>query len=253
MKKALIALLVALSLSALPVLSALASPDPMANIKVWPREYTENPTEEPLVTTTPADMHIFSTTAEHKAYNVWLLLALNNETHYYLESIEITDIVYYNGTPGEGVIYIKDDFAEVAAGQIPPNATWPDPEVTHPPIVDPESYPGCNNDEQYAVGAIKDKLGTTEPVYYSIQYVFYHITTVPTNFTLTVYAPGIAAEDLKVLVLALGRTYEPLTGPFDNHSAYTQGALIIIPELATILLTTASLTAYGTYRIKRRK
>ena len=224
MKKAIIALVLVLCLCTLPVLFALAWPD--QNIKVWPVG-TETDTGEPIVTTSPANMMIYTVAGKKACNNVWLLLVLNEETYTGLNYIDVY-----------GVNYAKIEFAKVTASKIPP----PEPDG---------AYPGCEDHEQYAVGSVKDKLGTTGDIYSCIKLVFGSVTTEITDFTITVYLSG-SVSDLKVLVLALGRTVGSGTGQFNNGSSYS-GSTLIVPELATILLATASLSVFGLYTLKRRK
>jgi len=230
MKKAILALSIALILSALPVLFVLA--DPMANIKIWPEGAVH--TGEPIVTTNPADMMIYTTSEPQAAHNVWVLLVLNEETYNGLNYINVN-----------GVIYTKGEFKIPTTDWIPLEA----------PGSEGSGYPGCNSHEQYRVIAgggaagIKDKLGTTGDVYYCIKHVFDYVDTTAIEFTITFYG---SSTDLKILVLALGRTNEPYTDPFDNRSSYS-GSTLIVPELATILLATASLSVFGLYTLKRRK
>ena len=246
MKKAIIALVLVLCLCTLPVLFAVATPDPSANIKVWPVGGVE--TGDPIVTGSPADMMIYTTAQTKASYNVHLLLVLNEETYTGLDRIEITN--------GVNVIYYQSDFDD--------GITNPSEKI---PQADPDTeylgYPGCQEDERYGVGAVKDKLGTTGDIYYCIKPVFDYIDTNPTYFTITVYG---TSTDLKVLVLAFGRTpttqdlqdplydpfYDAFDDPFNEHSSWS-GSTLIVPELATILLATASLSVFGLYTLKRKK
>lgn len=259
MKKAAAASVLLLILSSVMVSYVLASPDPTSGLFVWPVDATE--TGEPIVTISPADMQIFVVSPQKNSSNVWLLLSLNNETYEGLQSIEITDIIYGDtGETGTPVTYIQDDFTQPVSDPYdnadkipvvrPEDATWPPvvQSLEHP-------YPGCQKDERQQVSTFKTKLGAPqdEPIYYSIAYVFDHVTTVPTNFTITVHTSDVS--NLKVLVMAFGcaEGLPKYTGALNIHSSWSQASLIVIPELATMLLATAAIAAVGIYKVKRRK
>ena len=235
MKKALIALVAVLSLCTLPVLVAVAMPSPGTNIRVWPVGGLAG--EDPIVTTNPADMQIYVTTAHNRISSAWILLALNQETYAGLDHIEVDSVTYNVG-----------DFKVAEENKIPLEGE--DSEGS--------GYPGCESYLPYSVSAVKDKLGTSGDVYYAIQKVFdCEISTTPVLFTIIYYG---SSADLKILVLAFGResltegkTLKGTGGPFNNRSSFSGGTLMAVPELATILLATASLSVFGLYTLKRRK
>ena len=229
MQKALIALVFALCLCTLPVLFAIAMPAPATNIKVWPVGTVES--EEPVATTSPADMMIYVTSYEQRITSAWILLVLNQETYDGLDHIEVASVTY---NPSDFHVATEDKIPLRAAGS------------------EGAGYPGCEGYLQYPIGAVKDWVGATgEDVYYAVKKVFdFEIDTTPVFFTITHYG---TSTDLKILVLALGRETETgLEGPFNNHSSFS-GSTLIVPELATILLATASLSVFGLYKLKRKK
>jgi hypothetical protein len=225
-KKALIALVITLCLFTLPVLFAVAMPAPATNIKIWPVGTVES--EEPVVTGSPADMMIYVTAYEQRISSAWVLLVINQETFDGLDHVEVATVTYS-----------PSDFHLITENKIPPLA--PDGD-----------YPGCDDTYiQYARGAVKDWVDAAgENAYYAIKKVFdYTIDTTPVYFTITHYG---TSTELRILVLALGREVETGSGGFNNHSSFSGGTLIV-PELATILLATASLSVFGLYKLKRKK
>jgi hypothetical protein len=239
MKKALIGLVVMLCLCALPVLHAVAMPSPATNIRVWPVGGLAG--EDPIVTLNPADMQIYVTTAKNRISSAWILLVLNQETYNGLDNIEVDSVKYF-----------QSDFKKATESKIPLEEE--DSEFV--------GYPGCEEPLQHQIDAVKDKLDAKgEDVYYAIKEVFdYEISTTPVEFTITYHG---SSADLKILVLAFGREVltsfarDTLTGteppcPFNNRSSFSGSSLIVVPELATIVLATASLSVFGLYMLKRK-
>lgn len=229
----LVAILFSLILIAIPVVNA--SLGCRHTIKVIPSGSTT--TGEPIVTETPADLVIFHT-GKGPIKNVWLLIVLNEPTYNALNQITI------NGTS----FLTKEDFQLVTAKKIPPS------------LPSSDGYPGslC----QYNVAAIKDKMGEKgNPVYYAVKYFLPKITKTPISFTLAVELGS--AANLKALVLALGR-YDSIGDsdyqvdcvpykPFNACSSFSNSTLIV-PEVATLALTSAPLCGAAVfYMIKRGK
>jgi len=106
---------------------------------------------------------------------------------------------------------------------------------------------------RYRVSAIKDKIGTTGPLYFACVHLVNEVTTMPTSFTLTVNSN--TPTSIKVLLLALGRyNSSPVDFllPFNECSSYSNSTLVV-PELGTILLIAAPLCALGAYTVKRKR
>ncbi len=183
-------------------------------------------TGDPIVTTSPAEIQIFSS-SHTPITNVWLILIMNEDTYDHL-----------TGITADATTFAKSDFAE-AADKIPPK--------------EPSgSYPGSK--DQYALGAIKSKLGTSGKAYYAYKaFSISTITTAVQTFTLTVNAPG--ATQLRVLVLGNGY-YAPLDNKGDgklNQSTPWSGSTLVVPEVATLAIAASSFGALGLYAIKRGK
>jgi hypothetical protein len=197
----------------------------MHNIKIVPEGSTH--TGEPLVTDTPADLLVYSR-GHSPIKNVWLLMVMDENTYNNLASITTT----------LGVTVPKSDFKLVTTFWLPPYKADP-------------PYPGSY--VRYRVSAIKDKIGTTGKVYYAVVPILDEITTAPTAFTLTVNLN--TPTQVKVLLLGLGRYNRRSTDcilPFNEGSAYSNST-IVVPELETILLIAAPLSALGLYVIKRKR
>ena len=201
----------------------------MRNIKIVPEGSVH--TGEPLLTDTPANLLIYST-GHSPIENVWLLMVMDETTYNGLDNITTT----------LGVTVPKSDFKLVTTSWLPP--FLPDPS-TDPP------YPGSY--VRYQVSAIKDKIGTTGNVYFAVVHILDEITTTPTHFTLTVNLE--TPTSVRVLLIALGRYNKVPTDctlPFNEGSPYSNSTLVV-PELETILLITASFCALGVYTIKRKR
>jgi hypothetical protein len=205
-------------------------------IKVIPIGSTK--TGEPIITENPANLTIFYT-GNGPIKNVWLLIVLNEATYNALNQIIINGNQFMN----------KSDFQLVTTKKIPP------------PLPNPDTgYPGslC----QYEVAAIKDKIKEKgNPIYYGVKFFMNQISKTPTNFTLSVELDSPA--NLKALVLALGRIDTKIKGdcgincvpfkPFNACSSFSNSTFIV-PDSATLALTTSSfLGAGGFYLIRRGK
>lgn len=106
--------------------------------------------------------------------------------------------------------------------------------------------PGCTPGAAYTVASLKDHLVTTEAIYWAFEsFLAAPITTTPQEFTVT-----LPSSNPRMLVYALGISEgEEL---FNLFVPPTQPGFVV-PEVATILLVTASLSALALYAVKRRK
>jgi len=218
------ALLLVFTLFASTSFVSIVKAGPASQIRVIPVGGSH--TGEPIVTSSPAQLIIFSE-SQTPIEKVWLILTINEDTFNHLTSITA------HSTP-----FAKSDFNEPTQDKIPPEA------ASGP-------YPGCQQGDRYEVSAIKDKLGTSGKVYYS--YKAFSISTVTTTiqtFTLTVNAPGVT--NMKVLVLANGY-YAKLDEAGDNklnEKTPYSGSTLVIPEPATLFIILASFAAFGLFEIK---
>jgi hypothetical protein len=212
----------------------LAMPDPFATLRVVPVGSVE--TGEPIVTQSPATLMIYVTDeAKQPLDPAWLLLAINEETYIHLGEI-------FTNT---SLIFTKSDFTNVTETG----------ETKIPPENPSGSYPGCEQDEQYEVSAIKAKLGI--PADGDLFYAYKEltgpyvspVTTNPQYFEVTVDTPG--NTNMKVLVLALGywAGAPNAAGKLNVHSPFS-GSTLVVLELSTFLLALAPLSAFGLYKIR---
>ena len=227
----------------------LVNANPFATLSVWPVGSVD--TGEPIVTTTPAELMVYNIDGTHIPIDPsWILLATNAETRDHIVSV----------TTDAGVTYTKGDFLNVFdADKIPPlsptgavpgmsGVTWGD-------LI--PGYPGSETSEQYAVGAVKSKLGipTDDDLWWAIKDSnLPPITDVPQTIKITV-AMDAGVTDLKIMVLILGFWNGVNSTPykFNVHSPFTRSTILIAPEVATIALAFAPLSAYGLYKLKTRK
>jgi hypothetical protein len=242
MRRLLIPMLIitSLMLLAIPLVSAVDEIDSMGiphRIKIIPVGGVE--TGDPIVTTSPADLMIFHT-GNGPINDVWLLIVLNKPTYDALDKITV------NGT----TFMTKSDFKLVTTSKIPPTQAN-----------SALGYPGslC----QYEVSAVKDKMDEKgNPIYYGMKFFLAKITKASTKFTLTVELSS--SVKLKALVLGLGRYESGLFTssvgidcntyrPFNTCNSFSKSTLVV-PEIATLALTSAPFAgAIGFYINKRRK
>jgi hypothetical protein len=222
-----------------------AIPDPFTTLRVVPVGFVE--TGEPIVTQSPADLMIYVTdAAKQPLTHVWLLLAINEDTYTYMTKIYTnTSLFFY---PADFV-----NVTETGETKIPPTDPYPST-PTWP------GYPGCEQDEQYQVDAIKSKIGvpTDGNLYYALGDLggstgdpIGPVTTTPQFFRVIVEG---AIPDMKVLVMALGYWPDaPNATPYllNVHSPFT-GSTLIVSEIGTMLLVLAPFSAFGLYKIRRR-
>lgn len=228
-------LIIILTLTAIPQAKAT----PAANIRIIPIDSVE--TGEPLITTTPAKLIIFCV-GHTPVKNIWLLITINKPTYDALSNI--TAVTENNLNTA---ILEQQDFTPIPANESPRIPPQEPNENYEPP------YPGCQFTNTYETSTIRDKLDAKrQDIYYAHKFFLNQITKTPQNLTLTINL-NQPTTNLKALIMALGQWPQNYDGPFNERSQYSGTTLIVIPEIATILLTAASITALGTYTIKRRK
>jgi len=236
-----------------------AFPDPFSTLTVWPLGTPEG-AEGPIVTTSPADLIIYNTDDAHVLTDLWLMLVINEPAFDHLSSI----------STNTSLTFLPAHFTEID-GIVSPShkiPLSPPGSETHPAY---GSWPGMEPDDQYNVGSIRSKLEIpkiTDSEYESMYYAVGDLDsssgwidhgptgldkTDPEFFTVTVDLGGWGGN-WKVLVLALGYTQDGAhTQEFmlNVHSPYTRSTLIV-PELSTILLAIASLSAFGLHGIRHK-
>lgn len=140
----------------------------------------------------------------------------------------------YNGLTGDVVVSWTGGSVTI------PKASWTQ-ETDNSVKVPPGTTPGAG----YTVASLRDHLATSGPIYWAFEpFLAGPITTTPQEFTVT-----LPSTDPRMLVYALGKGSE---GLFDYRVPPTMPGFVV-PELGTILLVLASLSAFALYAVKRRK
>jgi hypothetical protein len=106
--------------------------------------------------------------------------------------------------------------------------------------------PGCESGTGYTVASLKDHLDTDGPVYWAFEpFLAGPITVTPQEFTVT-----IESTDPRMMVYALGKVEG--SELFSNRVPPTQPGFVV-PEVATVLLSAASLSAFAMYALLRKR
>jgi hypothetical protein len=189
-----------------------------------------------IITSSPADLEISVTSGQQPRTNIWLLFVIDIDTYNGLGTITI------GGTDGPTTLS-KSDFTGVPSNNKIPK-TNDDNYVGNGHI-----YPGCTQQTQYNVNAIKTQMSQVYPttsIRYVLVYGFSSINTSPKSFTVEV-----DSSHVNLLILAQGRAGSLPTDPLDSNSPFS-GSSLVVPELVPILLSLASFSALALYAVKRR-
>ena len=225
---------------------SMASPDPSHVLYVKP---TSGGGTGPYVITSPATLEIGIKASAASVHNtvtdIWLILILNDDTHANL--VKITTNVTSQFLPGD---FINPD--DIPESRIPRTSSG-----QYDPL---ENYPGYEFDEQYTVNALESHIygSDSEPIWYFVRKTTIGsiMKTSPATLTLTVNAPG--ATEMKVMVLAIGYSYDfdandgTVTGEL-NESTSLSEYTFVVPEIATVLLALAPIAGLGLYTYKQKK
>lgn len=107
--------------------------------------------------------------------------------------------------------------------------------------------PDTDSGVGYTVASLKDHLDTDGPIYWAFEpFLDSSITETPTEFTVM-----LPSDSPRMMVYALGKAEETDT-LFSNRVPPTQPGFVI-PEVGTLLMALASLSAFVIYGIKRGK
>ena len=242
------------------VSSALAMPDPFSTLLVWPIGTPEE-AEGPIVTGSPAELIIYNKDNSHVLDDVWLLLVTNFNLDAYLVSI----------STNTSLIFLPEHFKEIPgtaspSDRIPPTGSDTGTTPTPPYAYRPNGWPGIEYNDQYDVGSLRSNLdiASGDSMWYSVGDLDSSTDWVdhgpeglnkqdPEYFTLTIELQSGAPDNWKVLVLALGHTDNyPDNSILNVQSPYTRSTLVVVPELGTILLALAPLSAFGLYKIRHK-
>jgi len=121
------------------------------------------------------------------------------------------------------------------------------PKANFAPDTGVDIPPGATPGASYTVASLKSHLGTSGPIYWAfVAFLAGPITDTPQTFTV-----DLPSTDPRMLVYALGKGSKS-TGLFDFKVPPTIPGFVV-PELGTMLLVLASLSAFALYAVKRRK
>jgi hypothetical protein len=174
----------------------------------------------------PATFNVSTESPEHTAYNPVILLVMTNGSY---QGLTGDVLVEWDGGSRS---FAKGDFTSVVdnSEKIPPGTT-------------PEAG--------YTVASLKEHVGINGTAdntlwYANGSFLSNPITSEPQEFTVTL--PSTAP---RMLVYVLGSSSEN-PGVLDMFVPPTQPGFVV-PDLATILLASASFSAFALYALKRRK
>jgi hypothetical protein len=195
----------------------------------------------PVMLDSPADFSIFVQPGGDPTCDPHILLVITNDTYHELADLTVT----VNWTDTD-TISIDD---------------WTGPETENSKEI-PDGWP-LHPGVGYTVASLQDHLNTSDPIYWNFtSFLGAQLTQTPQEFTVTVPL----SVPFRMLVYALGKTGEyddfddfgeeiecpESDAPFDNRVPPTKPGLVI-PELATILLTAASFCGFALYGYKRKR
>jgi hypothetical protein len=150
----------------------------------------------------------------------------------------------WDGLTGPVVISWTGGSLSIAQGEFMGPADDTDPGLKLP--TDPLSLPVANDGIGYTVSSLQSHLGTDEDIYWAFEpFLAADLTKTPQEFTVDL--PSTAP---KMLVYALARVSPG--GDYSDKVPPTNPGFVV-PEVATIMLSVASIGALSLYALKRRK
>jgi hypothetical protein len=220
---------------AILTIPVFANPDATV-IRVVP--VGEPHTGSAIITGNPATLEAFVTTAAHSPiYDVWLLVVIDHDTYMNMNSITISDTDY-------PVTLVPGDFSAAVTGS-------PDkiPLTNDGNYSGPTAFPGCQQNIQYAYGAVISQMSqvhTTTTIHYVLVYAFNSITNAPSR----VFTVATDSTHINVLILGLGTEED---GTILANNTPFSGSTLHTPQIASILLAIASFSALAIYAVKRKR
>jgi len=180
----------------------------------------------PIMLSSPATFNVFIASPEHTAYDPVILLVMTSASY---QGLTGDVLVEWDGGQTN---FSSADFTAVS---------------TNSEKIPPGTSPGAG----YTVAALKDHIGVSgaedDTLYYAYgTFLSYPIDSTPQTFTVT-----LPSTNPLMLVYVLGRSSENL-GVLDMFVPPTQPGFVV-PDLAPILLASASFSAFALYAFKRRK
>lgn len=178
----------------------------------------------PIMLKSPATFNVSTASPEHTAYNPIILLVMTNAS--------------YQGLTGDVVV-------EWSGGSINfPKAGFTDV-VTNSETIPPDASPG------YTVAALKEHIGVNGTEDDTLYYAYGPFLSNPIISTPQTFKVTLPSTSPRMLVYVLGKSSESST-VFDMFVPPTQPGFVV-PDLAPIMLTLASFSAFTLYAFKRRK
>ena len=203
-------------------LLAIAVPPVLAEVGTIRIEPHGSYYPSPIMLESPATFNISVQPSADPTTDPHILLAMTNSSYHGL-----TGNVIVSWTGGS-TSFSPSDFTEVNTGdEVPTSGT----------------VPGV----RYQVSGLKDHLNTSDSVWWAYgPFLAGNITQSEQEFTVT-----LPSTDQRMLVYAIGKTGGATT-LFNNRVPPTMAGFVI-PQLAPLLLTLASFSAFALYAFKRRK
>lgn len=173
----------------------------------------------PIMLKSPAEFNI-SATNRRTVYDPHILLVMTDASY---KGLKGSVTVEWNGG---SISFSKADFTEVS-GTVPPS--------------------GAHEGVYYRVECLKSQIGYEGPLWYAYgPFLSRPVDNTKQEFTVT-----LPSTSPRMLVYAIGKS-NPNSNVFDVRVPPSIPGFVI-PDLAPMLLATASFSAFGLYGIKRRK
>ena len=180
----------------------------------------------PIMLSSPATFNVSTESPEHTAYNPVILLVMTNASY---QGLTGNVLVEWDGGSKS---FAKEDFTSVVdnSEKIPPGTT-----------------PGAG----YTVASLKEHIGVNGTQDDALYYAYGPFLSNPINATSQTFNVTLPSTNPRMLVYVLGSSSEN-PGVLDMFVPPTQPGFVV-PDLATILLASASFSAFALYALKRRK
>ena len=180
----------------------------------------------PIMLSSPATFHVSTASPEHTAYNPVILLVMTNASY---QGLTGDVFVEWNG---EQTSFSSTDFTAIS--------------------INSEKIPsGTSPGAGYTVAALKDHIGVSGAEDDTLYYAYGAFLSNPINSTPQTFIVTLPSTSPRMLVYVLGSSSEN-PGVLDMFVPPTQPGFVV-PDLAPILLASASFSAFALYAFKRRK
>jgi hypothetical protein len=118
---------------------------------------------------------------------------------------------------------------------------------------------GTTNGARYRVSSLKEHIGVNGTADDTLWYAYGPFLSRPVNQTAQEFTVTLPSTKPRMLVYAIGKTFKS-SRSFDTACCWEFNTRVpptqpgfVVPDLAPIILATASFSAFGIYGIKRRK